>query len=104
MPVRLLLKSKAETGDQAPKELVLAHDQITIGRDTTCQVSLNEKAVSRAHARITRDRALYFLEDLGSSFGTRINNQVLPKGEKRLLRNGDIIAVGPFDLTFDRIA
>ncbi len=40
----------------------------------------------------------------GSSFGTQINGAKLPKGEKHLLRNGDIIAIAQFDVTFDRVA
>jgi pSer/pThr/pTyr-binding forkhead associated (FHA) protein len=104
MPVRLLVKSRAVTGDKPPEEFVLSDEVIAIGRDKVCQVVLNDQVVSRTHVRITRDGALYFLEDPGSSFGTRVNAAPLPKGEKRLLRNGDVIAVGPFDVTFDRVA
>lgn len=104
MPVRFLVKSKAETGDKAPEEQLLSGDKILLGRDKGCAVVLNDPTVSRAHAQLVREGALYFLEDLGSSFGTRVNGAPLPAGEKRLLRNGDVLAVGPFDLTFDRIA
>jgi pSer/pThr/pTyr-binding forkhead associated (FHA) protein len=104
MPVRLLLKSKAVTGDRPPQQMVLSEDAIIVGRDKACNVVLNESVVSRRHCSIVREGALYFLEDLGSSFGTRVNGAPLPAGEKRLLRNGDVIAIGPFDLTFDRIA
>ena len=65
---------------------------------------LAQQAVSRTHARISRDGTLFFLEDLGSSFGTSVNGQKVPKGEKRLLRNGDVIAIAQFDVTFDRVA
>ncbi len=104
MPVRLLVKSKAETGAKPPQEMVLGQDLITVGRDDGCQVVLKDPFISRNHLRISRDGALYFLEDLGSSHGTRVNGSGLPKGEKRLLRNGDVIAIGPYDLTFDRVA
>ncbi|MFN7134580.1 MAG: FHA domain-containing protein, partial [Myxococcales bacterium] len=73
MPVRLLVKSKAETGAKPPQEVVLPQDLITVGRDAGCQVVLNDPFVSRNHLRISRDGALYFLEDLGSSHGTRVN-------------------------------
>jgi pSer/pThr/pTyr-binding forkhead associated (FHA) protein len=107
MPIRLLLTQTAaaagtDGSKAAPQELKLDGDEILIGRDKTCQVSLPEQSVSRNHARITRDGSLYFVEDSGSAFGTRVNGQVLPKGEKRLLRNGDIIAVGTFDIAFSR--
>jgi len=96
------MKSGAKAG--TTKTVVLEEDVITFGRDQTCQVVLAQQAVSRNHARISKDGTLFFLEDLGSSFGTEVNGQKLPKGEKRLLRNGDIIAIAQFDVTFDRVA
>jgi len=104
MPIRLLLKSKADVGERPPQEVVLTTDSVVLGRDKGCEVVLNDQAVSRRHAQIVREGALYFIEDTGSSFGTRINGNSLPAGEKRLLKNGDVVAIGPFDVTFDRIA
>ena len=83
---------------------MLDDDVITLGRDKACQVVLAQQAVSRTHARISRDGSLFFVEDLGSSYGTQINGKKLPKGEKHLLRNGDVIAIAQFDVTFDRVA
>jgi len=105
MSVRLTVKQRSEAGggDQA-SEVLLNEPRITLGRDKACDVVLAQRAVSRTHARISRDGALFFLEDLGSAYGTQINGKSLPKGEKRLLRNGDVIAIAQFDVTFDRIA
>jgi len=103
MPIRLLVKSKAETGERPPQEVVLQGEAVVLGRDKVCEVVLNDQVVSRRHAQVLREGALYFLEDMGSSFGTRINGTPLPAGEKRLLKNGDVIAIGPFDVTFDRL-
>ena len=104
MGVRLTVKMKSGSGADQTKTVLLDEEIITFGRDQTCQVVLAQQAVSRAHARISRDGTLFFLEDLGSSFGTSVNGQKLPKGEKRLLRNGDVIAIAQFDVTFDRVA
>jgi pSer/pThr/pTyr-binding forkhead associated (FHA) protein len=95
---------KSGSGADQTKTVLLDEEVITFGRDQTCQVVLAQQAVSRNHARISRDGTLFFLEDLGSSFGTSVNGQKLPKGEKRLLRNGDVIAIAQFDVTFDRVA
>jgi pSer/pThr/pTyr-binding forkhead associated (FHA) protein len=104
MGVRLSVKMKGGKGGD-PKVVLLEDEEIiTLGRDQSCQVVLAQQAVSRNHARISRDGTLFFVEDLGSSFGTQINGQKLPKGEKRLLRNGDVIAIAQFDVTFDRVA
>jgi pSer/pThr/pTyr-binding forkhead associated (FHA) protein len=104
MGVRLTVKMKSGAKAGTTKSVVLEDEVITFGRDQTCQVVLAQQAVSRNHARISKDGTLFFLEDLGSSFGTEVNGQKLPKGEKRLLRNGDIIAIAQFDVTFDRVA
>jgi pSer/pThr/pTyr-binding forkhead associated (FHA) protein len=92
----------ADGSKPGAQELRLDGDTIVIGREKSCDVALSEQSVSRNHARITRDGSLYFVEDLGSAFGTRVNGQLLPKAEKRLLRNGDVIAVGTFDIAFSR--
>jgi pSer/pThr/pTyr-binding forkhead associated (FHA) protein len=105
MGVRLTVKKRGERGgDEKPHVVTLDDETINLGRDGTCQVVLAQQAVSRNHARISKDGALFFVEDLGSSFGTTINGEKLKKGEKHLLRNGDTIAIAQFDVTFDRVA
>lgn len=104
MGVRLTVKLKSEAGAGDEAKIVTLEDElINLGRDQSCQLVLAQKAVSRNHARISRDGALFFVEDLGSSYGTHLNGSRLPKGEKRLLRNGDVIAIAQFDVTFDRV-
>jgi pSer/pThr/pTyr-binding forkhead associated (FHA) protein len=103
MSVRLTVKQSSEAGGQAT-EHVLDDTVITLGRDKSCQVVLSQQAVSRSHARITQEGNLFFLEDLGSAYGTQVNGKPLPKGEKRLLRNGDVIVIAQFDVRFDKVA
>ena len=103
MSVRLTVKQSSESGGQST-EHVLDDSTITLGRDKNCQVVLPQQAVSRTHARITQEGNLFFLEDLGSAYGTQVNGKPLPKGEKRLLRNGDVIAIAQFDVRFDKVA
>ncbi|WP_257458600.1 FHA domain-containing protein [Archangium lipolyticum] len=103
MSVRLTVKQSSEAGGKTT-EFVLDDAIITLGRDKGCQVVLAQQAVSRNHARITQEGNLFFLEDLGSAYGTQVNGKPLPKGEKRLLRNGDVIAIAQFDVRFDKVA
>jgi pSer/pThr/pTyr-binding forkhead associated (FHA) protein len=101
MSVRLTIKSKGHEGAQDKHHsVVLNDDAILFGRQEDCQVVLAQKAVSRHHAKIAREGTLYFLEDLDSTYGTHCNGVKLPKTEKRLLRNGDVIGIGQFDITF----
>lgn len=105
MSVRLTIKMRGEPGgaDKA-QVVVLDDDVITFGRDEACEVRLQEQAVSREHARIWREDSLFFLQDLNSHYGTSVNGARLPKGEKRLLTNGDTIVIAQFDVVFDRVA
>ncbi|RKH48780.1 FHA domain-containing protein, partial [Corallococcus llansteffanensis] len=103
MSVRLTVTQRSEAGGASGKEVVLDDPIITLGRDKTCQVVLPQQAVSRNHARISQEGTLYFLEDLGSAYGTKVNGKALPQGEKELLRNGDIIAIAQFDVRFDKV-
>lgn len=100
MSVRLTVKQRSEAGGAQGRELVLDDAVITLGRDKACQVVLPQQAVSRNHARICQEGTYFFLEDLGSAYGTQVNGKPLPKGEKRLLSDGDVIAIAQYDVEF----
>ena len=64
MSVRLVVKQRsAEGGAKTGTEQVLDVPVITMGRDKACEVVLQEQAVSRKHARISRDGEGYVLTD-----------------------------------------
>lgn len=56
------------------------------------------EVVSRVHADIRVDGDSLYLEDIGSANGTYINHNLLPKGNRHLLRPGDRISLGKGDL------
>jgi hypothetical protein len=58
----------------------------------------SSEIVSRIHADIRVEADAFYLEDVGSSNGTYINNLPLPKGNRHRLRPGDRIALGKGDL------
>ncbi|HLA41883.1 MAG TPA: FHA domain-containing protein, partial [Aggregatilineales bacterium] len=47
----------------------LNSDVITLGRDITNDITINDPEVSRHHARLTRTESGYTIEDLGSTNG-----------------------------------
>lgn len=57
----------------------------------------DSEIVSRIHADIRVEGGDYYLEDVGSSNGTYINNVPLPLGNRHRLRAGDRIALGKGD-------
>lgn len=70
----------------------LAKDNVTIGRDITNDIVINDPEVSRHHLRFTRGGGGFTLEDLGSTNGTFINGQRMTG--TRVLRPGDMIGLG----------
>lgn len=81
----------------------LEGDQLTIGRDSTNPVAINDAEVSRKHARMMFQGGKYVLEDLGSTNGTFVNGQRL--AGPVVLKPGDVISLGEqIVLMYDAIA
>jgi DNA-binding winged helix-turn-helix (wHTH) protein len=78
----------------------LAEGDNVIGRDPQCGVWLDASGVSRQHARIHVDakRQQAALADLGSTNGTFLRGT--PVAGQAELADGDVIAIGPVELTF----
>lgn len=75
---------------------------LTIGRDKSNDVVLQELTVSRNHAVIRRlGGGDYYMVDSGSANGSFVNQNrvVVPK----LLNHGDVISVGQFDMVFSQL-
>jgi hypothetical protein len=64
-------------------------------KDTANNIAIQDLEVSRAHAKIVFKNQQYFIEDLNSSTGTRINGQALIPGRPVALMPGAEIMVGP---------
>ncbi|MEQ1831285.1 MAG: FHA domain-containing protein [Pirellula sp.] len=70
---------------------------ISIGREEGNSIQLNDERISRFHCKIQEDNDHLVLTDLESTNGTRVNGQDC---QLRILRFGDIIAVGRSLLLF----
>jgi pSer/pThr/pTyr-binding forkhead associated (FHA) protein len=70
---------------------------VTIGREEGNSIQLNDERISRFHCKIQEDNDHLVLTDLESTNGTRVNGQDC---QLRILRFGDIIAVGRSMLLF----
>lgn len=65
---------------------------VVIGRGADCDVSLADTYLSTRHARIAKDGGDLTIEDLGSTNGTYVNEELL-RG-RALLERGDVVQVG----------
>ena len=93
MKVTLLVSEGAHKG----KEIPIRSPRFVIGRDPECQLRPASPMISRRHcALLTRDGKV-FLEDFGSTNGTRVNDERV-NGEVEL-RHEDRIKVDPLVFT-----
>jgi DNA-binding winged helix-turn-helix (wHTH) protein len=83
----LILQRGGENGVTWPLE----HRTLTIGRSPDCDIVLDDRQISRLHARVVWREDHYEIEDLGSKNGTHLNGRdvVTPQA----LHDGDEILV-----------
>ncbi len=85
-------------GDHEVQTFVTDKDLITIGRAKNSDILIENLSVSRNHARIHRDEQnRYYIEDLNSSNGTRVNSKRVTRSE---VFNNDVILIGKHRLCF----
>lgn len=80
----------AQTGSQNGQRWTLSKDEVVIGRGTDCDVLIDDKTVSRHHAKVKRQNASWMLCD-ESKNGTHVNGQTVP--DNYFLQDGDVIAI-----------
>jgi pSer/pThr/pTyr-binding forkhead associated (FHA) protein len=71
----LIVHFKAAEGKESVKHF--SQTEIMIGRDTNCDLSMMDEALSAHHARLTHHHGQWWLEDLNSTNGTFLNREIL---------------------------
>jgi pSer/pThr/pTyr-binding forkhead associated (FHA) protein len=99
-------------GDKPPRSLVVLDDRgnkvktvtldgnLQIGRAEACQIRLDDTYISSFHARIFRRDDGWYVEDLGSTNGTYLNQRRVTSPAE--LRVGDRLKVGKITLELRR--
>lgn len=86
-------------GDKVVQTLFMDADPVKIGRTPDNDIPIDNLAISRHHATITRLRQYYIIEDHGSSNGTFVNGKEI---KKVVLEDKDVITIGKHKLEFRR--
>jgi hypothetical protein len=90
---------RIESGRRAGKEVLVAKDELTIGRAESCDIGIfGDAAVEKLHARIRLKGNHYLLEDADTPGGTFVNDRRVAASAP--LRSGDLIRVGNSLLRF----
>ena len=93
---KLTIKSRGKV----IREIVLrANKDLTIGRDQSNDLVLENPAVSRNHARIYKTQWPFYIEDLNSANGTYLNG--VKMSFPMPLNNNDSITISKLELVFN---
>ncbi len=82
-------------GSTTPHDL--PEEQITIGRVEDNTIQIEDASVSSHHAELTPESDGYHLRDLGSTNGTRVNDEEVTEAT---IHNGDKVRFGQIEATF----
>jgi pSer/pThr/pTyr-binding forkhead associated (FHA) protein len=81
-----------------PRVIPLSRMPLTIGRESSTDIALNDPRVSRQHARLSYRQQQIWLTDLRSSNGTYVNGA---PNQARALQPGDRLSFGGLEATFE---
>ena len=79
------------TAGREPQSITLDLPRIVLGRGAHADVRLPSRAVSELHAVLLNDKHEVTILDEGSTNGTRVNGQPLPRGRRKVLHDGSLL-------------
>ncbi len=79
-------------GNAAGREYDLVEDEILLGRDSLCQIVIDDRAASRKHARLVFEDNAYLIEDLESTNHTYVNGEQISSRVR--LKDNDQVRIG----------
>jgi len=101
----LPVESTPETGPRlvianpdGSRVIPLGRMPLTIGRESSTDIVLDDPRVSRQHARLSYRQQQIWLTDLRSSNGTFVNGTPI---QERALQPGDVLSFGGLEATFE---
>ena len=71
--------------------ITFGEEPFIVGRDSNCDLTISEQAVSRQHVKFERTADGFMVTDLGSTNGTWVNGKNI---ETAILRSGNRIRIG----------
>lgn len=61
------------TGPEGTHRFAMVGDEIVLGRSPDCDISIGRKSISRRHLKVFLKEGKFFVDDMGSQNGTRVN-------------------------------
>jgi pSer/pThr/pTyr-binding forkhead associated (FHA) protein len=90
-PEILPIKLQVEIGSEKSEKL-FTKNEITIGRDPSCDFSLQDEAISQRHCKLSYLQKHWWAEDMASTNGTYLNDTLIDS--PIILTDGDQLQLG----------
>lgn len=87
-------------GGYVGKQFALDKQEYILGRSAECSIQIDDKSVSRNHARIQIAGSEVMVSDMGSANKTLVNGATLNPGSPFKLKNNDQIKIGNVIMKF----
>lgn len=88
-------------GDKLVGKFSMKASPCVVGREPSNGVHIDNIGVSRQHCQFLYDGNKFYVEDMGSSNGTYLNNQKVTRHE---VTDGDAVTIGKYILLFEHSA
>jgi len=88
-----------QVDNQTPTQHYFSQSEILLGRDSHCDLPLSDDTVSVRHARLSYHHGQWWLEDLGSTNGTRLNREIV--SIPTVVINGDLVECGKVSIVIN---
>src|SRR5580658_431277 len=96
MPPTLTYRNK----EGLAQTISLTAEGATVGRTDRCTIHIQNPTVSSQHCRFVLEEGVWYVEDLGSTNGTTVNDQRLEKHEKLRLDHEDVVGCGAVEIQY----
>ncbi|NEP13780.1 MAG: FHA domain-containing protein [Symploca sp. SIO2C1] len=103
MKIKVLNHQTNEFQEKVLTPEIGRQSECLIGRHPSCDLVLNSPEVSRVHGRICCQSGQYYFTDLGSTDGSRMNNEEVLVNQNYLLKMDDVVHIGAFVLIIEEI-
>lgn len=86
------------SGSHTGESYDLGDREVVLGRHPECQIILKDSTISRRHARFVKRDSDFYVDDLGSQHGTRVNGESI-RSQTRLY-DQDVVEVSQVKVIF----
>ena len=102
VPAKLVPYFRISYPNTADDEVIKLEGHLWVaGRDSNCELPIDSPHISRKHFELARTKEGFFLTDLGSSNGTKLNGNKIPPHEPTQINSGDELEIKGIVLTFE---